>query len=74
MKGSSLHTEYRRLKVHRTRGVLLGFLFGTILGALVSKDFTTALLIGLLTMFIVGTYKSRAVNRMEKIIYLGGKK
>jgi hypothetical protein len=53
---------------------LIGFVLGTLGGALAAQDAGMALLAGLITAGVIGIGKSIAVDRLEKIIYPGGKR
>lgn len=73
-RGHTLQAEYEHLKAQRARGVVLGFFAGILLGAFVAQDAGVAILGGLVTAMLFGTWKSLDVMRVERIIYPGGKK
>lgn len=72
--GNTLQAEYMRLRVERGRHCLLGFLFGTLGLAFVTGDAGVSLLGGFLLSVFIGTWKSFEIEKLEKIIYPGGKR
>lgn len=71
---TELYARYQHAKERRAKGIIIGFVIGTFLGAVVIQDSSTALLLGLISAIIIGIGRSWEVNRWEKIIYPGGKR
>lgn len=68
-----LLTRYSRAKSRRTAFAIVAGILGVIAGAIVTRDAGMSMGLGLFTALIIGIWKSREVNRLEKIIYPGGK-